>query len=320
MSKISPWDEIAIPMAEINIRHVSGETIVPCFWGRTATDQCLFIVELDGDHYAHYRKNMVTLHGIKVDLQTGESGFQQLVLTLEKHVDRDLFQVLCQSLVAALQNATDSASSIAVALTHLRRWKTFMSGQIRYLSVEEVRGLFAEIIFLLELSEVLPSHTDAVMSWMGPDKYHQDFVFGNTAVEVKSLSGTERNSVHISSENQLESLMDYLFLRIYRLSAQPDNANALSLNDIVKIMHSKLSDSDAVDEFDRKLSRYGFLPIPFYDLPRFVVSQVYSYRITNDFPCIVRSNIHSGIDTVSYNIRLEAISSYECDNSTVFVG
>ncbi|WP_254229107.1 PD-(D/E)XK motif protein [Agrobacterium salinitolerans] len=42
---------------------------------------------------------------------------------------------------------------------------------------------------------------------------------GNTAVEIKSLSGTERSTVRISSEDQLESLNDNLFLRIYRLTA-----------------------------------------------------------------------------------------------------
>lgn len=50
-----------------------------------------------------------------------------------------------------------------------------------------------------------PSSAVAVEAWLGPEKSHQDFIFGNTAVEIKSLSGTERSTVRISSEDQLKS-------------------------------------------------------------------------------------------------------------------
>ena len=120
-----------------------------------------------------------------------------------------------------------------MALAHIRRWKTFLSGRSQLLSAEEVRGLFAELTFLLELIDRQASTTAAVEAWLGPEKSHQDFIFGNTAVEIKSLSGTERSTVRISSEDQLETLNDALFLRMYRLSSLPDAARAQSLNEIV---------------------------------------------------------------------------------------
>lgn len=91
---------------------------------------------------------------------------------------------------------------------------------------EEVRGLFAEIVFLMELIDRQMSSGAAVEAWLGPERSHQDFMFGNTAVEVKSLSGAERSSVRISSEDQLESLNDALFLRVYRLSSLADAARS----------------------------------------------------------------------------------------------
>ncbi|MBN0154644.1 PD-(D/E)XK motif protein, partial [Pseudomonas aeruginosa] len=115
-------------------------------------------------------------------------------------------------LASSLEHATDSASSLAISLAHIRRWKTFLSGRSQHLSIEEVRGLFAEIVFLTELIDRQMSSSDAVEAWLGPERSHQDFIFGNTAVEVKSLSGAERSSVRISSEDQLESLNDALFL------------------------------------------------------------------------------------------------------------
>lgn len=107
MSKSSPWDEIAVPGADFNVRQVPGETTVPCFWGRDTTGSCLFIAELQGDHTDQFRKNVVTVHGIDVDLRGGEPGQQRFVLTLEKQVDRDLFEGLCRTLASALERATD---------------------------------------------------------------------------------------------------------------------------------------------------------------------------------------------------------------------
>jgi hypothetical protein len=320
MSKSSPWDDIAVPGADYNVRQVPGEIAVPCFWGRDTTGACLFIIELQGDHTEQFRSNVVTVHGIDVDLRGGESAQQRLVLTLEKQVDRDLFESLCRTLASALQHATDSATSLAVALAHIRRWKTFLSGRNQHLSAEEVRGLFAELAFLLELIERRPSVSVAVEAWLGPEKSHQDFIFGNTAVEVKSLSGTERSTVRISSEDQLESLNDELFLRIYRLSSLPDAAGAQSLNEIVSVVHAQLGEAEAVEAFDRKLVAHGYAPLPDYDQPRFVISDVHSYRVADGFPRLIRSQLPTSIVRVAFDIRLEAVAPYECSNGEVLGG
>lgn len=320
MSESSPWDYIAVPSADFNVRQVPGETAVPCFWGRDTTGACLFIVELEGDHTDPFRKNEVRVHGIDVDLRGGEPGLQHLVLTLEKQVDRDLFEGLSLTLASALERATDSASSLAVALAHIRRWKTFLSGRSQHLSAEEVRGLFAELTFLLELIERQPSSAVAVEAWLGPERSHQDFIFGNTAVEIKSLSGTERSTLRISSEDQLESPNDALFLRVYRLSSLPDATSAQSLNGLVAAVQARLGEAEAVEAFDRKLVAHSYAPLPDYDAPRFVVSGVHSYRVGDGFPRLIRSQLPTGIDRVAYDIRLENIAPFECDNTGLFGG
>lgn len=319
MSDSSPWDGIAIPSSDFNVRQLTATYMAaPCFWGRDAGGACLFIVELQGDHTAQYRKNMVTVSGIDVDLRFGDQGRQRLVLTLERQVDRDLFEGLCRTLASSLEHATDSASSLAVSLAHIRRWKTFLSGRAQHLSAEEVRGLFAELTFLLELIDRKMPVNEAVKAWLGPERSHQDFIYGNTAVEIKSVSGTERSVVRISSEDQLESLNDALFLRIYRLSNMVDAIGASSLNDIVVKVQARLSDADSVEAFDRKLVAHGYAPLPDYDTPRFVVSDVHSYRVNGDFPRLMRSRLPAGIVNVTYDIKLETIVPHECSDAAVF--
>lgn len=318
MSESSPWDDIAIPGADFNVRQVSSKTAVPCFWGRDTTGACLFVVELQGDHTDQFRKNMVTVQGINVDLRRGELGRQRLILTLEKQVDRDLFDGLCRTLASALERVTDSACSLAIALAHIRRWKAFLAGRSHHLSAEEVRGLFAELTFFLELMEWQTPSAVVVESWLGPERSHQDFVFGNTAVEIKSLSGAERSTVRISSESQLESLKDALFLRIYRLSSLPEAAGAQSLNEIVAAIQVQLAEAESVEAFDRKLVAHGYAPLSDYDRPRFVISDLRSYRVDAGFPRLLRSQLPAGIEKVTYDIRLETIEPYECSDEEIF--
>lgn len=318
MPDLSPWDDIAVPGVDYNVRQVAGNTAVPCYWGRDRDGACLFIVELQGDHTVQYRKNVVAVYGIDVDLRGTDTDLQRLVLTLEKQVDGDLFAGLCRTLASSLEHASDSTSSLAIALAHIRRWKTFMSGRSEHLSAEEVRGLFAELAFLLELLQERRSPMEAVDAWLGPDRSHQDFVFGNKAVEIKSLSGAERSTVRISSEDQLESLNDGLFLRIYRLSNLADAAGARSLNAIVSEVQERLYDSEAVEAFDRKLVSYGYAPLPGYDEPAFVISDVTTYSVVDAFPRLIRSQLPAAITKVSYEIRLETLAPYACEGAAIF--
>lgn len=320
MPESSPWSEIAVPSVDFNVRQVSDETAVPCFWGRDVTGACLFIIELQGDHTVQFRRDAVIVQGIDVALRSGSPDQQRLVLTLEKQADRDLFESLCRTLTSTLEHATDAASSLAVAMAHIRRWKAFLAGGSQHLSAEQVRGLFAELTFLLELIERQASTSACVDAWLGPEKSHQDFIFGNTAVEIKSLSGAERSSVRISSEDQLESLNDTLFLRIYRLSSLPDAKVAESLNEMVTAVQARLDEAGAIEALDRKLAAHGYAPLPYYDTPRFVVSEARTYLIRDSFPRVVRSQLATGIDRVSYDIRLETIKPFECDNADIFGG
>ena len=320
MSKSTPWDDIGNPNTDYTVRRVVGSGDIPIYWGKDVGGQCLLIVELEGDYGELFRKDSTNVHGIGVDLRNGEQPRQQrLVLTLEKQVDRDLFLGLCETLIASLVLVNDSAVALAVALSHLKRWKAFLAGRkTRMLSPEEVRGLFAELHCLRALYAYRLTQVAAVDAWCGPDDVHQDFVFGNTAVEVKSLSGRERSAVRISSEDQLEGLSDNLFLVIHRLSNMPDSERAQSLNDIVRTIEHELTETEALAQFSKKLATFGYAPLSDYDTPRFLISGTQGYRVEGKFPRLTRSLLPEGIARLAYDIKLEAIEPFECDQEQIF--
>jgi len=319
MSKQTPWDDIRTPSIDYNVRLVAGSDYIPLYWGRDAEGHCLFLVELDGDHSTQFRRDAIRIQGIRLDLRQGETEQQRLVLTLEKHIDQDLFSGLCESLVRTLTPMADSATALSVTLAHIKRWKAFLAGRkTRLLSPEEIRGLFAELWFLRSLYQSHLPEKAAVDAWCGVEGLHQDFIFGNTAVEIKSLSGKERNTVHISSEDQLEGISDNLFLMIFRLNDMPDSARALSLNDAVYRIENELTDASVIENFSAKLAGYGYVSIPEYDLPKLLVNATHAYLVSNNFPRLIRSCLPEGVTKVSYEIELENISLFEIEPEQIF--
>jgi hypothetical protein len=156
------------------------------------------------------------------------------------------------------------------------------------------------------------SPMEAVDAWCGVDDVHQDFIFGNTAIEIKSLSGRDRSTVRISSEDQLETVMDELFLVICRLSERPDAVPALSLNDLITTIERELADADALERFSQKLADFGYVPIPDYDKPRLIVGDRQAFRVEEGFPRLIRSALPVGIARLSYEIEIEAMKGFEC--------
>jgi hypothetical protein len=312
MHRALPWDDIKVPDSDYNVRLIPNGGAIPAFWGRDIDGHCLFLVSLEGDHRTLFTEGRTSVHGVGVDLQqNASSNRQNLVLTLERQADSDLFCALCESLFESLRPVSRPEAALSVAITHIKRWKAFLAGRnARLLSGEEIRGLFAELIFLVGLYEKPLDHTAAVSAWTGADRVHQDFVFADRAVEVKSLSGTDRSTVRISSEDQLESIQDELFLVTYRLHEAPDAEQARSLNELVRTIESDLKDPGAIEEFGRKLAAYGYAPLQEYDKPKLLVAGTDAFRVEDGFPKIVRSGLPSGVTRVSYQIEIEKLTPF----------
>lgn len=314
-NRVMPWDQIKIPDAEYNVRLLAaGTDSIPLYWGKDTGGHCLFIIELQGDHSEQFQKDSTTVHGISLDLRAFDNpSRQRLVLKLEKHVDQDIFLSLCETLIRSLHPLTDPVAALAVTLTHIKRWKTFMSGRkSRFLSPEELRGLFGELQFLRFLYQGRLDEKAAVEAWVGPEGGHQDFIFGNTAVEIKSLSGRERSTVRISSEDQLETLCDNLFLVLFCLNERPDSDQAMSLNALVRLIEGALNDADALENFLRRLAASGYIEIGEYDTPKFVVAARQAYFVDKNFPRLIRSRMPVGIVRTTYEVELEKISAFKC--------
>lgn len=320
MTRNRPWDDIKTPTEDLSVRQIRDSQYLPLYWGKDVNGRCVFIYEINEDGTKIFQENLVCIHGIKIDFRVlSTTGNQGLILVLEKHVDQDLFYSLCETLVDELSKISDPLVGLSVALSQIKRWKAFLAGkQSRVLSAEEIRGLFSELKFLQQMLDQMDNELDALDAWQGPEASHQDFIFSDTAVEVKSLSGRERNTVKISSEDQLESLSSSLFLKVFRLIDMPESKASISLNELVKTVEETLTEAEAIDMFDTKLAKVGYVKMLNYDKPKFVIAEEQTYRVEGEFPKIVRSELSEGLIRVGYEIKLESIRGFLCEDKHVW--
>ena len=324
MTDQSPWGVIRRPEGnDVNIRRVR-DTTHALYWGKDAHGNALFIVHLEGDHREWYAGNRIDVQGIQTELaaSTGPKESHRLVLSLVDRSDKELFQAFCEGLVSMICDVTDGRGRLSLTFDHLRRWKAFMaSGRKSGLSPIEVVGLYAELLFLEELLDQGSSEQGAIDAWLGPEAVHQDFVFGNTAIEVKSVTGRDPSVIRIASEDQMETVCDRLFLRVYRLSPQGGSPNELSLNGLVVKIQATLKEPGSVHLFREKLSVAGYyFELPEYSKPFYVVLGSDTYLIDEEFPRLVRSKIPAGIVRVSYSIQLENIRPFRREAGQIWEG
>ena len=314
MKTRTPWDDIDRPRADYNVRLTGEGGLFATYWGKDPEGNCLFIIELKGDNRKILKAARLSIRGVEVTLhgQPPQPG-QMLVVTLTIDTDRDLFFAMCQALAKSLRHESSSKGATTVALNHLKRWQRFFAGRNPgILSLEEVRGLFAELQVLQILYTNYLSRSEAVEAWCGPEGEDQDFVFEDTAVEVKAISGRDSDSVRIASENQLESQAGKLFLIVMRLIQDAHRPAAMSLNEYVRQVRKAVADSTAVFRFEEKLAVAGYAEIENYDTPAFYVAENIVYRVQGDFPRIIRLQIPRAIHGVRYKLHIDALNSFSC--------
>src|SRR5699024_2619045 len=288
-----------------------------CHWAKDIHGALLFLIELDGDHQKAFSQNLIKIRGVDIALRGLSASKQVIVLSLQKQVDADIFESFCTALIRALSKVKAPNIALEVVFAHLNRWKLFLAGNKTLMSPHRIRGLYAELTFLNELIDVYDDQV-AIDSWLGPEMSQHDFSFYNIDIEIKALSGTERNSVEISSEDQLFSLNEKLYLRLYMLGKQPDTSVGISLNQLVNNINKKLSSTDVSDSYLQKLNEYGYYPDVEYDKSIFTVRKINSYIVEESFPRIIKHNLPDGISRVKYHINLEKIQEFTCDNNKIF--
>jgi hypothetical protein len=277
----------------------AGDAPVLCAVAPDGKRHLLVPVPADEAVRADVRAAAVHLVPLALEADARRRDYADLVLLREDLVD--IFTGLCADVIAAL--AAELAPPLVLVSQVLDGWhELFRSGS--QLGIEQLAGLFGELLFLNELLDLGPG---LIHAWQGPLRAAHDFVVENRAVEVKATAAAEGRSVRIHGLDQLTIPPGGdLMVRWLRLDTA-DGAGA-SLPDLVESTTKRL---DLPRELWQLLARAGYLIADGekYTGIRFTVVEEASYRVGDSFPRIVPASftegVPAGISAVRYTLDLD---------------
>ncbi|MBA4322705.1 MAG: hypothetical protein C0408_07805 [Odoribacter sp.] len=311
----NPWAGIERPISGFSVVRVDSEHPHDFFWGKDTQGAFLLLLEIDKQYLEFLEKQAVDLKGVSTDLRLNPStGGHFFILCLQNKENADIFHRLCMDLIDRTKDVKEQKVALEIIHTRLKRWQSFLSRKTNHLlTAQEVQGLYAELEFLYICISKTDNQLAVIEGWQGPLGGPQDYVLGDYAVEVKSVAGLQKNVVRISSENQLGTHLDRLYLQVFFLAEFYACKLGLSLNQMVDKVRSRINDIDTRDLFDNRLYETGYIELKDYDTPCYSVTCQKTYEVQEGFPRIIPDALSDGLTNVSYDLGLNSLESYICD-------
>jgi hypothetical protein len=308
----NPWSVIEKPATDLNVRLVDDKHPLKLYWGVDSRSR--YVLAYDATTIGlPQKKSLPNLS--RIDIYIAPNGLRgKLVLLLQENANWELFYALCSDLVRATATAADETTGSAIILRRLQRWQELLrKTPSDILSLDEIKGLMGELLFLKDLLSPVFGYDAALVAWRGPEGAPLDFAIQETAIEVKCQSGSSKPVVRITSAEQLGPQLPRGYLAVYTLANQsPDEAGCLSLNSVVAEIRNALSTASVTsrERFEDLLYLAGYVTREEYDEYCFSVVSIKCYQLVEGFPRIVSSSLIPGVESVSYSIRLDACAPF----------
>lgn len=311
----NPWSSIERPVSGFNVLRVDSDHPHDFFWGKDSCGTFLLLLEIDEQCKEPLEKKVIELKGVKTDIRLNQStGELFFVLCLQNTEDADIFHRLCVDLVERTKEVQEQKSALEIIHTRLKRWKAFLSRKSNHLlTAQEVQGLYAELEFLYARITQTDKQVAFIEGWQGPLGGAHDYVLGDYAVEIKSISGMQKDVVRITSENQLVTHLDRLYLQVFFLAEFHDCRRGLSLNQMVDRLRGIIRDSDDRELFNSRLYETGYMEMKDYDAPCYTVTHQRAFKVREGFPRIIPEALTDGLANVSYDLNLNSLERYVCE-------
>ena len=309
----NPWSDIATPTREFNVRLVSDKHPLKLYWGKDVRGGYLFIVQFSKDATPD-KKMLPELSGIRVAVAPAPDCCR-LVLLLNETPNWELFKSLCVDLIYASENASSHSEAVNIIIRRLLRWHEFLKREkLHLLSPEAIKGLIGELLFIKNTLAPQFGWAEAMSFWTGPLGAPQDFAVYDTAVEVKAQSGSSKPYIQISSLEQMEAQLPSFYLIVNTLATiEPEHDEAFTLNSLIADIRNELSSTDDMTRelFESLIFQVGYIQLEQYDTPSYRCVASRSFRVSDDFPRLMVSNVPSGITKANYQISLDSCMPFE---------
>lgn len=246
-----------------------------------------------------------------------DSSFEDsmlLCVKIKNNEKTNEFSYLCENVIQAILLEKTIVDGVKTFVNTLLRWKNLFE-RLRGigLSKEEQQGLYGELRFLRKcVISASGSYYKIVDNYVGTNRALRDFQGKDWAVEVKTTSMNNPQTLIINGERQLDdSMIDYLYL--YHCSIEITKQTGETLPEIIKSIREVLKcDVAAYSLFNAKLFEAGYLDSQdyLYTNSHYQLRKDSFFHVKDNFPRIKELELRDGVGNVKYSISTTSFESY----------
>lgn len=257
-----------------------------------------------------YNKNMKSSKLIEISHYKTSADEKSIILSLTDNSCLKEFCIFCNDLVDSTSRLGKYTKKGYESICNLYfTWQKMFMSQNELMSECEIKGLIGELLFLN--NEMFPKIgvSASIYSWTGPEASKKDFSVGNIWYEIKAIN-FGKSTVEISSLEQLDSSVDGELV-VYQLEKMGPKYDGITLNKLADQIINKISLLSDKEIFLDKLKKSGFSFSELYDDFVYDVKNKTRYKVDDNFPKIIKGEIHKAISKVKYEINLSDILIYK---------
>jgi len=249
--------------------------------------------------------------GIKVTKEF-ETGFESeffICIYLKSESFLEIYLEFIEKILIQFSEINDDIYGLKLLINKINIWvKFFESENYEGLSEEQIRGLFSELSFILKIFNLNSNYEKVIKSWAGPEHGLHDFKFEHFNVEIKSYAKSKKIRISILDQIDIDEGL-VLYLSCFMLNKV---STGKSLNDLVNEIKNLITNNQKIyNLFLEKISNIGYFDIHknFYE-ENYLIEENNIYLVNNNFPRVVKKNLHEAISNVSYSIAIDSCSDF----------
>ena len=310
-----PWSGLGITTDHIIGRRVAGEHPLDIYWikGSDGSPGLLF----RGVDPERLPEQLPKPRGLMLEVATVATGSEVRMLLRERE-DHEVFLTLCRDVVAFSGGSATAADATTSAFRRLSHWHSMMTrARTTTMGPHEVRGLMGELVVFERLCRALDFDA-ALRAWVAPDEHPQDFAKQERLVEVKARLSGARQTVRISSLQQLEPSQLPIALVVVEL-VSAEGADAATLNQLCTRLIDRARElgSQQLDAIEVALFKRGYIRNDAYDVNAYRVAGMSAFDCREGFPRIIRSQVDARVPEAQYVLDLALIGEFEIPVASV---
>ena len=231
------------------------------------------------------------------------------------------FMSLAWNLARSSSSAATEEEGVYLFITELAAWKRLLTFSASdRLTLAQIRGIYAELWFALEVLAKSAPLGVILDSWGGPLKAPQDYASPlPISFEVKSVY-PETGSVRIASAEQLDCTGPLELILVRLVDAPAELPHGETLPQIAERYIETLGpDAKRRERFFELLQKHLRIDIEdeYYNQFHFIEHGFRRFEVQAHFPAIRRSALAPSIGTIDYTLNIAGLAEFEVTDAGI---